>query len=427
MKKIFKLIAIFLLAITIKPAVAQEVEGTPTDTLGSAVNKLQSIIEQMQHFKITGYVQAQAQFADSAGIKSVAGGNFDKLNDKRFGVRRGRLKFEYNSTLASFVTQIDITEKGVATKDIYMVVRDPWTHAMSLTGGVFIRPFGYELNYSSSLRESPEFARYSQALFPSEEDLGFMLTIQPPKTSPWNILKIQGGFFAGNAINPETDKKKDFIGQISINKPLFDEKVKLGFGASYYNGGVPQQTANLYKIDNGVFVKDATSTTVGTFAKREYVGIDGQLTVDNALGLTTIRGEYVTGTQPSGASSANSYAAATPVVEDLYVRKVKGSYIHLIQAIKGTKHSFVLKYDMFDPNTDVSGDQIGVVTTGNKATNAGDLKYTTTGLGWIYAYSAGVRLMCYYDIVKNETSSHLAGYSKDLKDNVFTVRLQYKF
>lgn len=62
-----------------------------------------------------------------------------------------------------------------------------------------------------------------------------------------------------------------------------------------------------------------------------------------------------------------------------------------------------------------------------KATTAGDLKYTTLGIGWIYAYDSTLKLMAYYDMVKNETSKSLAGYSKDLKDNVFTLRLQYKF
>lgn len=425
MKKIFKLIAIALLAITLKPAVAQEVEGTPTDTLASAVNKLQSAVELMQRFKVTGYLQVQSQFADSAGIKSFAGGDFGTGIDKRFGVRRGRLKFAYNTTITSFVAQFDITEKGFATKDIYMVVRDPWKQVLSVTAGVFNRPFGYEIAYSSSSRETPERARFTQTLFPGERDLGYMLTIQAPKTSPWYFLKVQGGFFAGNGINPETDKKKDFIGQVILNKAFNHETIKVGLGASYYDGGVIQ-LGNVYKMNGTDFQKDAT-IKLNEFAKRQYVGVDGQVTFQNALGLTTLRGEYVTGKQPSAAASPSSYTAVPGA--DLYLRDVKGAYAYFVQAIKGTKHSFVVKYDMFDPNTKVSGNQIGAtaITTGNKLTAAGDLKYNTTGLGWIYAYDATLKLMCYYDIVKNETSKNIAGFHSDVKDNVFTIRLQYKF
>ena len=423
MKKIFKLIVIALLALTIKPALAQEAEGTPTDTLGSAVNKLQSAVELMQRFKVTGYLQVQSQFTDSLG-NAFAGGAFPAGTDKRFGIRRGRLKFAYNTLLTQFVAQFDITEKGFATKDIYLVVRDPWTQTLSLTGGVFNRPFGYEIAYSSSARESPERSRFTQSLFPGERDLGWMLTIQAPKTSPWNILKIQGGFFAGNGINPETDKKKDFIGQISISKTVLGEKVKYGIGASYYDGGVLQSTANVYNMNNGVFAKDASSA-IGKFSKRQYIGLDAQFSAETGLGLTTLRGEYVTGKQPSAAGSTVSFTAVPGT--DLYMRNVKGSYFYFIQGIKGSKHQIVLKYDMFDPNTKVSGDQIGVTASSMKATTAGDIKYTTAGIGWIYAYDATLKLMAYYDIVKNETSKHLAGYSKDLKDNVLTLRLQYKF
>jgi hypothetical protein len=425
MKKIFKFILIALLALAVNPVSAQEVEGTPTDTLGAAVNKLQSAIELMQRFKISGYVQMQSQFADSAGIKSFAGGDFPALNDKRFGVRRGRLKFAYNTTLATFVAQFDITEKGFATKDIYLVVRDPWTQTLSLTGGVFNRPFGYEIAFSSSARESPERARFTQSLFPGERDLGWMLTFQMPKTSPWNFLKIQGGYFAGNGPNPETDKKKDFIGQISISKSSMDEKIKYGIGASYYNGGVFQATTNVYNMSNGVFVKDANAITIGQFAKRQYFGVDAQFTAETGLGITTLRGEYVTGKQPSAAASPVSFQVAPTA--DLYNRDVKGAYIYFVQGIKGTKHQFVVKYDLFDPNTKVSGDQVGLATAGLKATTAGDLKYTTTGIGWIYAYDSAIKLMAYYDIVRNETSKNLAGYSKDLRDNVFTLRVQCKF
>jgi hypothetical protein len=250
-----------------------------------------------------------------------------------------------------------------------------------------------------------------------------MVTIQGAKTSTWNWLRIQGGFFEGNGINPVSKKMKDFIGQVSITKSVLDERLKYGIGASYYSGGVYQPTTNLYSINNGVYQADAV--TVGKFAKRQYLGFEAQFSLESGLGLTTLRGEYLTGKQPSVAASPNSFTANPSA--DLYMRNVMGAYVYFIQGIKGTKHQFVLKYDVYDPNTKLSGDQIGVTATGMKASTAGDIKYTTTGIGWIYAYDATLKIMAYYDMVKNETSSHLANYGRDLKDNVFTLRLQYKF
>jgi len=93
----------------------------------------------------------------------------------------------------------------------------------------------------------------------------------------------------------------------------------------------------------------------------------------------------------------------------------------------------VVKYDVYDPNTMVSGNEIAkAVTTGVK-TSATDVKYSTLGLGLNYRWSSNVKFMAYYDFVRNETTSNivnastLADLSHDRKDNVFTFRVQYKF
>jgi hypothetical protein len=70
---------------------------------------------------------------------------------------------------------------------------------------------------------------------------------------------------------------------------------------------------------------------------------------------------------------------------------------------------------------------------GYKATNAVDLRFNTIGIGWVYRWNAHVKISAYYDFVKNETSANLTNsnvlkdFSKDVEDNVFTLRLQYKF
>ena len=93
------------------------------------------------------------------------------------------------------------------------------------------------------------------------------------------------------------------------------------------------------------------------------------------------------------------------------------------------KNQLIVKYDEFDPNTDVSGTAIGADNT----TSASDVKYSTLGLGWIYHWDANVKFTVYYDMVTNEkvlSSTKVASlypYTNDLKDNVLTVRMQYKF
>ncbi len=436
MKKNFKLLAIVILAFTVN-AFAQD-STNPIDTLAAYVQKMNTTVSTLQKIKISGYIQAQYQKADSMGIKSFSGGDFDAKTDNRFAVRRGRLKFAYSGNLSTAVVQFEATEKGVSIKDAYLAFTEPWLQAFTVTGGVFNRPFGFEVPYSSSSLESPERARFNQTLFPGEEDLGASLTFQMPKASPWSFIKVEAGLFAGNGINPEFDKKKDFIGHIGIQKAIYQEKIRFGFGLSYYNGGVYQGTTNAYKIweDNGVkafFTTPAGADSIGSFQKRQYKGADAQFTVETAVGLTTLRGEYVMGIQPGQSKTSTSPTSdftkvtAPATVPDTYLRNFKSGYILLVQSISHTPITLVAKYDFYDPNTKINGDIIGLTTSGAKASTAADLKYTTLGLGAIFAVSNNVKITAYYDMVNNEKSRSLAGYSKDLKDNVFTLRLQYKF
>ena len=223
-------------------------------------------------------------------------------------------------------------------------------------------------------------------------------------------------------------------------------------GASYYNGGFAATTTKLYsvKTDNGV--KTFLPETVNKYdkVKREYVGVEGQIGYDWALGITQVRAEFLTGTQPATASSSSSLTAAnvssvstadlatgkvttSNVGVDAYSRSFSGYYVYLIQDILETPFQAVVKYDLYDPNTKVSGNQIGANPANGVATGSTDVAYSTLGVGLNYRFNSNVKIMAYYDMVKNETTSNikksstLADLSTDRKDNVFTLRVQYKF
>jgi len=420
---------------------AQGIESARPDTVYPIVEKLQSEVSLLNRLKISGYMQTQFQLADTAGIESFAGGNFPAGIDNRFAVRRGRFKMTYEYALSKFVIQVDVTEKGVGIKDANLSITDPWLQCFSLTAGVFDRPFGYEISYSSSLRESPERSRMYQTLFPGERDLGARLTFQPAKTSRFNFLKIDAGLFNGSGPNVvDFDRFKDFIGHVSINKTNSSENVKIGLGASYYNGGWRQGTKYNYSMSEPIlpggtamaFAVDSLINMTGSKLRREYYGADAQLSFVTPLGITQLRGEYIAGTQPGLLKSSAS--PTTQPTTDAYVRKFDGAYFYWVQNIFQTKNQVVVKYDWYDPNTAVAGNEIGAtVTGGSKPTGASDIKYSTLGFGWIYKWNSQVKITAYYDYVMNETTTNIQDAStlKDLSanrhDNVFTLRLQYKF
>ncbi len=410
------------------------VDPEQQDSTQSTIAKLYQDVEILKRLKITGYLQAQYQVTDSIGAKSFAGGDFPTFDDKRFLLRRSRIKATWSNIHSSFVFQIDATENGIVSlRESYLKYTDPYLELFTITAGVFNRPFGYEIGYSSSDRESPERGRMSQTIFPGERDLGFMLTVQAPKTSRWNFIKLDLGLLDGTGLGAkEFDKKKDFISRLSIIKSTPNEKIKIGLGVSVYDGGFVLANDTMYSMST---VKDTLRFVVekkeiGAYTKRTYYGADAQVSIDWVGGITTIRAEYITGDQPSLATDTKSVSALilgpdgkTGTGAYAYNRKFNGAYFYFLQNIGQSKAQFVLKYDWYDPNTAVSGNQIGI--TGTK-TSAADIKFTTLGLGAIWRFDQNMKFMAYYDIVKNE-STQLKGYTQDVKDNVLTLRLQYRF
>jgi hypothetical protein len=397
-------------------------QETQPDTLARVIEGLQADVAALKNLKISGYIQAQAQFADSLGAKTdMAGGNFTPGSDTRFFIRRGRLKFVYSSNpLSSYAMQIDVSETGVKTKEVYAKFTDPFVNWFNVTAGLQNRPFGYEVEFSSGLLESPERSRMNQSLFKDEYDLGGMLTIQAPKTSPYNFLKLDAGFFTGSIENNspmDYKEKKDFIGRLNFNKAFLEEKLKVSGDISYYNGGVPNNSKKTYTVDGGTF----KSTVVDSLSNvtRQYYGADLQLSYASPIGLTTLRGEYTKGKQASAAGDIKNPVALTSAI---YQREVEGYYVMFVQNILQSRHSIVVKYDVFDPNTKISGTDL---TKANSFTSS-DIRYSDLGLGYICRIDSNIKLLVYYDINKNEKTG-LAGYTQDVKDNVWTVRLQYKF
>lgn len=434
------------------PAIAQVTEPENVDTTISTLSKYGQELELLKRIKVSGYLQAQFQYADSSGQQSFNGGNFPVGVDKRMAIRRGRVKFQYDSQLndkgwstSQYVLQFDVTEKGLTIKDAYLKFTDPWCGWISITAGMQNRPFGYEIGYSSSLRESPERGRMSQILFPGERDLGGMITIQAPKTSKWNWIKLEAGAFNGTGARgpgldaSDFDKFKDLIGHLSFVRNTKNEKIRYGGGVSIYDGGFRIDTVNVYKLGKDSlgltsFVlenkkSDFYTVNIATrkAAKRQYVGLDFQVSVEWKPGITTLRAEYIQGSQPGFSSSTTSPAAAS--TSDIYKRDFTGAYFYFLQNILQTPWQVIVKYDFYDPNTEVEGNDIGKKVSGNgtKAFNATDLRYDTWGFGLSYRWDANVRITAYYDMVTNETSENLSGYTKDLTDNVFTLRTQIKF
>lgn len=441
MKNVFTLLIVSILFTN--QMVSQETKDITNDSIQKSLTDIKKSLELIKRVKINGWIQAQLQFADSSGQQSFDGGNFATNSDKRFMIRRGRVKFTYQHQNSEYVLQINLTERGINVADIYAKVTDPWTKWFSLQVGLFNRPFGFEVQQSSADRETPERSRYTQTLLQNERDMGAALMIEAPKKSKLHGLKFTGGFFNGVGIpsngdynNPtkpffnDFDVFKDFIGRLNYSKSLKEDKIKFGVGVSHYNGAIRQYNNIVYSstiTDTTGTLKwvaqDSTKMNLkGKGAAKIYYGVDAQCSVKSKIGTSTIRVEYMFGQQPGTSSSSVSQAFEPKT--STYIRNFNAYSAVFVQRIGKSKHEVAVKYSVYDPNTKVANDAIGKTGSGFNTT---DLAYTDIGFGYINYFNDNIKFMIYYNLVKNETTKSINGFSKDLKDNVFTLRMQVRF
>jgi len=426
-------ITFLLLTFTTDSAKAQFLMDM-VDTTKEMGKGILSIYQKYDHLRISGYMQPQYQVAQSEGAKSYEGGDFPPNVDNRFMLRRGRIRFDYmhfsDNTKPSvqFAFQFDGTERGVAIRDFWGRVFENNVKLFALTTGMFARPFGYEVNLSSGDRESPERGRMSQILMKTERDLGAMVSLEPrDRKNRLKYIKWDAGFFNGQGLaNPvDYDSYKDFISKVNLKPYPISNSLYLSAGVSYLYGGFMQGNKYLYTMeDKGgqyQFVVDSSEENIGSKLPRIYYGTDAQLKwVHPKKAVTEFRAEYWWGTQ-----TASGSASETPpnllTTGQYYIRNFNGAFFYLLHAFD--KHNqVVLKYDWYDPNTKVSGNEIGA----DNGTLAPDIKFNTFGVGYIYYVNENLKLVAWYAVVKNEITA-LEGYTSDLEDNILTLRLQFKF
>lgn len=371
--------------------------------------------------QISGYIQLYHQVGQQDARLSVGTQREgDAESFSRLGVRRGRTKLSYTRGIATGVLQMDLTERGLGLKDAYIRLALPFLERSAIQAGVFDRPFGHEIGYSSSRRESPERSLITRTLFPDERDLGVMLSLKARDGSPWESLRLDAGLFSGQGIKSDVDSRMDFIGRLS-GQHKFSPDLQIGLGLSLYYGSMYQTSPELYYMSGSGFTGEDKPEHVGGYARRSYVGIDAQLVWRHALGKTELRGEWITGQQPSSTTSSRSpngnlHAGA------MYLRPVSGGYALLTQGVGRTPLSLVAKYDWYDPNTALRGNEVGIMHSSEV-----DLAYQTLGLGAMYQLSEALRLTLYAEQVSNERSNRLSKYQSDRKDNRLTLALLYKF
>jgi len=365
-------------------------------------------VEALRKIKVSGYIQAQYEYSDTTRLASNPYDAKDPVKGQ-FRLRRGRLKVTYDGGTTQYVLQGDFTNRGVVLKDAYAEFTEPWMKTFALRMGVFNRPV-YEVEYSSSQRESPERSRVILALYPDERDLGAMLTVTPQKGT-LSHFKLQvaafNNTFQGTFKQASPNFNRPYVMPRLTGSFVLGPGVGLDLGMHARLGTVRANTNKV--LESNVPTQgtpDSLSTKVGHNIGRSWFGVESQLYLD-LLGGVKVLGEYITG------QDVNELAAGG--TKPIRKRDFNGFYVMLVKNV-GTLNQFVAKVDQYTPNASI--DEV-------KSDDKRELRQTTFGFGWLNYFFPNVRLMAYYEINKTQTVAPLL--VKDPKDNRFTFRVQYKF
>lgn len=423
------------------PTQAQRLLTDVLDTTTLEVRKLKILSEKYGNLSFSGYLQPQFQIAQQKGTDAeYQGGSFAANSNNRFRLRRGRLRADYifyhedGSPSTFFVFQFDGTEQGVNIRDFWGRYYENKLKSFAFSGGMMARPFGFELQLSSAMRESPERGRMSQILMKTERDLGFNITFNPrDKRSKYRNLQIDLGVFNGQGLaGPrEYDNKKDIIARIArkTNRIKPGSNFRIGGGVSALLGGIASETNTLYTVEgqNNTAVMQANTAddNMGKTAPRHYYGADIEIETASDKWKSEIRAEYIMGLQTGTATNSSTpgiYPVEKNVKQPLYTRPFDGAYFYFIQNLGTTGTQLVLKYDWYDPNTKIKGLEVSA----DKGFTKADVKYNTFGAGLLHYVNPHLKVFLYYDMIKNE-NTQISGFTKDVHDNIFTLRTQFSF
>jgi Phosphate-selective porin O and P len=396
-----------------------------------AFAEAKTTLDKLAKIKVSGYVQAQWQFADSLNQASVNGGNFTATSQERIMIRRARLKTTYQSATSKYVLEFDALPTGMTVKDANATITEPWLKAFSLEAGIMDRPFGFEVGYSSSAIEVPERTRGSQVLMPGEKDLGIALAFKG--TEQMGLLEMfnfKAGAYTGMGSGAvENDNEKDYIGRVGFEFPFYDINLSLDGGFSTYIGQVTNTTTKAFETAKNADTltwKSVTGKKVRDTYGRNLMGVDAQLYYDiPVLGGISLRGEYWWGEWPSVNGNTGLYTGDT---NGVYQRNVASWYVMAVQNV-GLKNQLAVRYDVFDPNTDAGGDEIG--KKGSRL-NANDAAQGCIAVAWNYFWDDAVKFTVAYDFNQNEkvntaATGSLAKWKDDFDNNQWTARMQVKF
>jgi hypothetical protein len=415
------------------PAVRSAAQADPTPA-PSPTSPLESrpTASLFAGLRSSGYLQGEYLWNALSEDELQPGGA--PLNQNRFQVRRGRVRFDRDWDYAAAALEIDANTVGgpaigIRRAEAALVYRGetPDNHPplVVLTLGVTDIPFGYDLLESARSRPFMERSLASGALFPTEADAGVKLS-GAIAFFRYAVALMNGEPLDDRGFPRDPNNAKDVIGRLGVEVAPAP-RVSLWGGSSFAwgKGFHPGREARKRTIawrdtdESGTLQPGgaelqgipATAASPSKNFERWVLGLDLGLSFPTPLGLSKLYGE---------AFLASNYdrglAAADPIDSPTGNIRHAGGYAALTQEI--TPHALAgFRGAFYDPNSDVLDSSRGELVPHSQTI------WTLSPLVGL-VLPGRAKLLFEYDFVRDQLARDESGQPTDADNDQFTARLQ---
>ena len=295
-----------------------------------------------------------------------------------------------------------------------------------------------------------------RTLYPGERAVGAKLEFNPqsiPLHLQFALLNGNDGLvvsnYSGSNINAtenvDFDKYKDIMVRATYNLTL-GSFGGLDFGVNGYWGGNKSVATKTLSSD----YETINDIEFGDRLQKNWYGGEFQFFAD-VLGGMSLKGEYIAGKNATNGYVPVPASGSVPAQPGLsnFQNNFAGYYLYLIKNL-GKKNQLAFRYDYYDPNTDITGTDVGIkgftstdATVKSKTSGKADLATSTLSFGLHHYFDDNIRVSVGYDIVKNEKAgtegkvtekytddkgqSQTLDWSNHINRNILTLRIQAKF
>lgn len=361
--------------------------------------------QEQSPIEISGFMQILGQMG-SAGAPMKVGSERDAhSNEYRMGIRRGQLTAIRQKNGWMGRIDVGISEKSVVPFFLYF--RKTWESGHFIHAGLSPIPFGFELPFSTTKRETWERSNYISDLFPEERDFLVQAHFQQGWQEGKHLLSTDVALLSGEGTQIMNSRTPKLLGKVEMTHKMGSNSLTYGF--SGYWGQVPQANLN-----------------------RTYLGAHLVSQLKGEIFQSRVSLETMIGNQPGSVASNSISGIYRNQIEagKVGIRPFVGATLFATCRHRASQVEGVAKYTYYDRNRNYSKNQASNLysTPGygiGRDLYDGTSHTITLGTNWYTGANDKIKLSALYEINAYQTQTYSQEKLAHPLTHLLTIGIQY--